>query len=68
MSKWVIDHKDTYIAVHEETDLTNRVFREKSKLVYGEFGQIIVNNNGCPPDKDCSLGQNCHVCYVEWLE
>lgn len=41
MSKWVIDHKDTYIAVREENNLTNRAFCEKSKLVYGEFREVI---------------------------
>lgn len=29
--------------------------------------RIVCENNGCPPDKDCTLGQDCNNCIKEWL-
>lgn len=29
--------------------------------------QMVCENNGCPPDKDCTLGQDCNNCIKEWL-
>lgn len=32
-----------------------------------EVVEIISDNGGCPPDKDCPDGQNCAECIIEWL-
>lgn len=29
--------------------------------------EIVCENGGCPPDKDCTENQDCHKCLIEWL-
>lgn len=28
----------------------------------------IVDNGGCPPDRDCAKGQNCELCYCNYIK
>lgn len=41
MRKWIVDKQETYIIVHEEGNPNNYALREKAKLKYGDFGEII---------------------------
>ena len=29
--------------------------------------EIVCENGGCPPDKDCTENRDCHKCLIEWL-
>jgi hypothetical protein len=57
-------------AINEKATRNRRPAPENNPLTLEEIAtaiQIVCENNGCPPDKDCTLGQDCNNCIKEWL-
>ena len=49
--------EDYKLCVAERDEL-----KEQVKVI-----EIICNNGGCPPDKNCPDNQNCTECIADWL-
>ena len=57
-------------AISEKAGQNRRPAPENKPLTLEKIAtaiRIVCENNGCPPDKDCTLGQDCNNCIKEWL-